>query len=222
MLARHYSTSKNIIIFFESVHLVHRQKNLSNFVSRNLKHHNRYCHKARDNAWQIRWYTKYRSRKRKKKDSQKERICRHPQLGRKIITLCLKFFLTPYPNCILEVVEFTELRRQKLVCQFKNVVAQLLYRTIFTVQLLWWATFIACYFAPFFHGDFAMGFCSLFVPPFECLTLEDIRWNIKEWFFRLFILFRNPKTQNLHSKNAITTCNSQGKKRFFDLLICSV
>ena len=45
-----------------------------------------------------------------RKKSQKERICRHPQLGRKIITLCLKFFLTPYPNCILEVVELTELR----------------------------------------------------------------------------------------------------------------
>ena len=27
-----------------------------------------------------------------RKKSQKERICRHPQLGRKIITLCLKFF----------------------------------------------------------------------------------------------------------------------------------
>ena len=111
--------------------------------------------------------------KGRKKDSQKERICRHPQLGRKIITLCLKFFLTPYPNCILEVVELTELRRQKLVCQFKKVAAQLLYRTIFTVQLLWWATFIACYFVPFFHGDFAMGFGILFVPPFECLTLEN-------------------------------------------------
>ena len=33
-----------------------------------------------------------------RKKSQKERICRHPQLGRKIITLCLKFFWHPIPT----------------------------------------------------------------------------------------------------------------------------
>ena len=133
------------------------QRNMFNFVSRNLKHHNRYCLKARDNAWQIRWYTKYRSRKRKKKDSQKERICRHPQLGRKIITLCLKFFWHPIPTAFWRLWSWKN-NWQNLVCQLITS----------TAQLMPWATFVACYFSLYFAATlpWATFVLQLFCPAF--------------------------------------------------------
>ena len=77
------------------------------FVSSYWKLHNLYCHKARDNAWQIRWYTKYRSRKRKKKITKGAHL-QTPPIGQKNYHPLSEVFLTPYLHCILEVVELKE------------------------------------------------------------------------------------------------------------------
>ena len=76
-----------------------------------------------------------------------------PPIGQKNYHPLSEVFLTPYPNCILEVVELKE--------QLAKPGFQL---TTFTAQQLWWAALTLQLLWPiishFFHGNFAMGdFC---------------------------------------------------------------
>ena len=92
-----------------------------------------------------------------RKKSQKERICRHPQLGRKIITLCLKFFWHPIPTAFWRLWSWKN-NWQNLVCQLITS----------TAQLMPWATFVACYFSLYFAATlpWATFVLQLFCPAF--------------------------------------------------------